>query len=283
MPPYGELIEAAREAAGLSRREAARRAGISDAWWRYVTRGWQNGPITGPADTVAVMARVVGLTPERLESEGERPDAAGKLREMIAREEADRAADPYADEDEALQEILRDERLPEDVRRGLVALAKAMRDRSDFERDGRSALRAPFLRGHHVQPRGPRPQFRSRAPGAGVGVYRGESVAVGADPLLEVAEPGLGVLLPFPVGPLAGAGLVNPERYRAARFGEGDRPGEPAVPPVHAELFPQREHPRPCRRHKPPQDAPRSVPHRPRPPPAVRSLSQENAAAPGRP
>jgi transcriptional regulator with XRE-family HTH domain len=83
LPPYGVLIEAVREKAGLSRREAARRAGISDAWWRYVAAGWQNGPVTGTADTVAAMARAVGVPPERLEAEGERPDAARVLRGIL--------------------------------------------------------------------------------------------------------------------------------------------------------------------------------------------------------
>jgi transcriptional regulator with XRE-family HTH domain len=143
MPPYGELIEAAREAAGLSRREAARRAGISDAWWRYVTRGWQNGPITGPADTVATMARVTGVTPERLESEGQRPDAAARLREMLA-EEAAREAEvpPLTHEDAALQAILDDDRLPIDVRRGMVALAEMMRRRTEAERGGGQGTRS---------------------------------------------------------------------------------------------------------------------------------------------
>jgi transcriptional regulator with XRE-family HTH domain len=80
-PPYGALIEEARDHAGLSIRESARRAGISDAWWRYVVNGRQgNNPVTGAADTVADMARVVGLDPDRLETDGERPDAARILR-----------------------------------------------------------------------------------------------------------------------------------------------------------------------------------------------------------
>lgn len=85
-PAYGLLIEAARKDAGLSVREAARRAGISDAWWRYVVRGYQNlsgggyGQMTGPADTVAEMARVVGIAADRLETEGQYPAAAAILR-----------------------------------------------------------------------------------------------------------------------------------------------------------------------------------------------------------
>jgi transcriptional regulator with XRE-family HTH domain len=80
-PPYGVLIEDAREAAGLSRREAARRAGYSDAWWRAIVSGWQgSGPVTGTAETVAAMARVAGVDPGRLAGEGGRPDAAEILR-----------------------------------------------------------------------------------------------------------------------------------------------------------------------------------------------------------
>src|SRR5580692_9792361 len=83
-PPYGELIERARGDAGLSKREAARRAGISDAWWRYVTEGRQGDtPVPGTAGTVAAMARAVGLSPERLEEEGQRKDAADALRKML--------------------------------------------------------------------------------------------------------------------------------------------------------------------------------------------------------
>jgi transcriptional regulator with XRE-family HTH domain len=89
-PPYGALIEAAREEAGLSRRDAARRAGVSDSWWRYVASGWQNhGPVTGTAETVAAMARAVGVTPEQLEAEGERPDAAKALRRMLREDPGD--------------------------------------------------------------------------------------------------------------------------------------------------------------------------------------------------
>ena len=85
-PPYGVLIEAARKDARLSARVAARRTGISEGWWRQVVRGYQtlsggaHGEVTGPAETVAAMAHTVGVTPEQLESEGERPDAAEALR-----------------------------------------------------------------------------------------------------------------------------------------------------------------------------------------------------------
>ena len=88
-PPEGVLIESARGAAKLSVREAARRAGISEGWWRQVARGYQSlsGGAFGivrdvPADTIARMARAAGVEPEQLAVEGQRPDAAEALRQM---------------------------------------------------------------------------------------------------------------------------------------------------------------------------------------------------------
>jgi hypothetical protein len=87
-PPEGVLIESARRDAKLSVREAARRAGISEGWWRQVVKGYQSlsggsfGTVRDvPADTVAKMAKAAGVTPEQLEGEGRRPDAAKILRE----------------------------------------------------------------------------------------------------------------------------------------------------------------------------------------------------------
>ena len=147
-PPYGELIETARENARLSRREAARRAGISDSWWRYVAAGWQNGPVPGSAETVAAMARVVNVSPEELEAEGERPDAARVLREMLrekpppARSVPDLAEAPDVAAvlfpgDKLKQAIWRlldpdtGEPLPEAQRAGLVAHVDKMRAGND--------------------------------------------------------------------------------------------------------------------------------------------------------
>ena len=81
-PPEGILIEAARKRIGLSIRESARRAGISEGWWRQVARGYQTlsggawGPVQAPPETVAKMARVVQLSAAQVENEGRRPDAA---------------------------------------------------------------------------------------------------------------------------------------------------------------------------------------------------------------
>lgn len=86
----GELIRLARMRATprLSIRAAAAKAGISAETWGYVERGYQSlgqgKPVRvhiPPADTLAHMANVVGLSPERLEEIG-RADAAKVLREI---------------------------------------------------------------------------------------------------------------------------------------------------------------------------------------------------------
>jgi hypothetical protein len=70
----------------LAVREAARRAGHGEARWRQITQGYQSVsgqyvPVRAPAETIARMARVVGVTPEQLEEVG-RTDAADELRNL---------------------------------------------------------------------------------------------------------------------------------------------------------------------------------------------------------
>jgi transcriptional regulator with XRE-family HTH domain len=60
----GRYLEDARETAGLSKRAAAGRAGISEGRWRQITRGFQPAgehqiPANPKKDTVARMARAV--------------------------------------------------------------------------------------------------------------------------------------------------------------------------------------------------------------------------------
>ena len=84
--PEGELIAAALEAhtPRLSARKAADLAGMSDGRWRQIVNGYQNAgagnyiPVKAPADTIARMADVVGVTPEQLMAAG-RGDAAQEL------------------------------------------------------------------------------------------------------------------------------------------------------------------------------------------------------------
>lgn len=56
--PLGDLLERARKELGISGREAARRAGISDGRWRQVIRGE-----SVPARTVVAMALAVEVDP----------------------------------------------------------------------------------------------------------------------------------------------------------------------------------------------------------------------------
>jgi hypothetical protein len=84
--PEGRLIAAAAKSKNLSIREAARRAGLSYGRWRQVTAGYQNvspgefAIVNAPALTVARMAAAVNLTPEQVETQGQRPDAAAIMR-----------------------------------------------------------------------------------------------------------------------------------------------------------------------------------------------------------
>jgi transcriptional regulator with XRE-family HTH domain len=115
-PPWGALLTKALASAKLSAREAARRAGISEGRWRQIASGYQvvspgvYAPVHGPAQTLARMAAVAGVTPAQLTQAG-RPDAARTL--------AGRAAD------ESHEQMLRRvrEMNPEQARELLAAIA----------------------------------------------------------------------------------------------------------------------------------------------------------------
>jgi|ERR1700722_1663730 len=83
-PPWGALITAALTRHGLSAREAARRAGLSEGRWRQITGGYQvvspgvYAQVHGPAATLARMAGAAGVTAAQLRAAG-RPDAADVL------------------------------------------------------------------------------------------------------------------------------------------------------------------------------------------------------------
>lgn len=82
--PEGALIERAMRVKGISGRQAASEAGISDARWRQIVNGYMSAgagqyvSVVGPDDTIARMARVVGVTPEQLREAG-RPESADLL------------------------------------------------------------------------------------------------------------------------------------------------------------------------------------------------------------
>ncbi|UWE07501.1 helix-turn-helix domain-containing protein [Actinacidiphila bryophytorum] len=98
-PPEGALLKRALVAARISQREAARRSGISETRWRQLVSGYQvvsrnKVPVRSPDETLARMARAVGVTAEELE-EADRGKAAAVLREAEA--DADNPAAPGAD------------------------------------------------------------------------------------------------------------------------------------------------------------------------------------------
>lgn len=126
--PLGELIEQAREEKGLSKREAARRAGISEGRWRQVVSGQQkSGNVTirvnpRPA-TIVAMARAVGV------DEKKAMDAAGYTSWIPqfapAVEHVDAIDVPADDPVEALiEEIYANAHMPEERKQELVRLIR---------------------------------------------------------------------------------------------------------------------------------------------------------------
>ena len=137
--PWGELIRVAREAQTprMSVKAAAELAGISPENWGHVERGYQAGRgrnrrVTGTPSTVAHMAYVVGLSPDRLVQAGN-PAAAAILTEMVRSDtEAPSSAegiDGYGDP--TLDHLARTPGLPEEVVRGLIVIARQMRESSE--------------------------------------------------------------------------------------------------------------------------------------------------------
>ncbi|MFI5783197.1 helix-turn-helix domain-containing protein [Nocardia sp. NPDC051570] len=68
---FGRLVQEARESAGLSKREAAKRAGISEARWRQLELGYevirqQTFPVKTTPETVAHIAKALGLSRDEL-------------------------------------------------------------------------------------------------------------------------------------------------------------------------------------------------------------------------
>lgn len=84
-------------------------AGLGDARWRQITSGYQSVSgnyieVKGPAETLARMARVVGVSAEDLEGAG-RKDAAEALKELTASSPS-RPTGPYTPPVDAVYEIM---------------------------------------------------------------------------------------------------------------------------------------------------------------------------------
>lgn len=100
-PPEAVLLRLARKAARITVEEAARAAGISKAWLSSIENGYdtraEDGirPVRAKDEVVAALADFLRISPERLATEGQRPDAALVLAEMHRqREEARREDKP---------------------------------------------------------------------------------------------------------------------------------------------------------------------------------------------
>ena len=125
-PPWGVLLTRALANAQLSARQASRRAGISEGRWRQIASGYQvvspgvYAPVHGPAQTLARMAAVAGVTAAQLTEAG-RPDAANAL--------ASREAD--TSHEQMLQRVR--EMSPEQARELLAAIAVQLGIKAETE------------------------------------------------------------------------------------------------------------------------------------------------------
>lgn len=99
----GRLLQDAREAAGLSRAEAAEKAGLSQSWWRKTEVGVTrtHGKETDYRPTAATLSRAaqaVGITPARILHAGEYPGYENKVDAPTPRDDLhamiDRLPDP---------------------------------------------------------------------------------------------------------------------------------------------------------------------------------------------
>lgn len=142
LTPLGRLLESAREARRpkLSQNATAKAAGISPTTYRRVIRGiarlgGRDVAFDGTPESIARIARVLGVTPEQLEEAG-RTDAAEELRALRREAMTDPHASPMdraeaiMDENERLAQLVveRFRRLNRKKRAAVVQLLDAMED-----------------------------------------------------------------------------------------------------------------------------------------------------------
>ncbi|MEW2570457.1 hypothetical protein [Streptomyces sp. NPDC047070] len=142
-PPEAALIRMARLARGLSPEKAADQTPIrlGGARWRHIERGFEPKrppkAVRAPDTTLAHMAHVVGVSPERLVEVG-RPEAAAVLREIQRQEsEADQQQDrPYANLADRLERTAWEMPLPVEDRRLIVDMLREARAQGRGEQRG---------------------------------------------------------------------------------------------------------------------------------------------------
>lgn len=155
-PAAATLIRLARQARGLSPEAAAKMTAIrlGGSRWREIEKGYKGAErrtVRPPALTLAHMAHVVGVSPERLH-EADRTDAAEILREILRQEaEAESEPAPYANLTDPLERAAWEADLPLSERTKMVDLLRQGRaralepppprtDLSDLLRERRVAL-----------------------------------------------------------------------------------------------------------------------------------------------
>jgi hypothetical protein len=146
-PPEGRLIAMALKRSKLSGRKAANRAGMSEGRWRQIVSGYQTisqgvyAPVHGPAETVARMAQVVGVTPEELD-DADRPDAAEELRHLTHAPTLDEINEQLDENARNIAELTANARpLSPRQQRALIEVAIAMRESDEPSNDGPSRSR----------------------------------------------------------------------------------------------------------------------------------------------
>ncbi|MFD9107179.1 hypothetical protein [Streptomyces bottropensis] len=128
-PSEATLIRLARQARGLSPEAAAQLVPIrlGGSRWREIEKGFkgtERKEVRAPALTLAHMAHVVGVAPERLDSAG-RTDAADILREILRQEpSAPIAPAPYADLSDRLERAAWESDLPLEERTEMIDLLR---------------------------------------------------------------------------------------------------------------------------------------------------------------
>lgn len=138
--PEGHLVEQATIKNGRSVRQLAANAGISDARWRHIVKGYQPKgggryePVIGPAATLARMAYVLELTPEELATAG-RADAAKSLADMQEAHERGQRAEPGDDLPDEIELIYQSD-LPASRKLDMIRMVLRLRAQAGAEHGG---------------------------------------------------------------------------------------------------------------------------------------------------
>lgn len=93
-PPEAVLLRRVRQASRISLDQAARAVDISKAWLSAIETGHDTRTrsgdgtrsVRGGDEIIAALAHYLHVSPERLETEGQRPEAAAVLGEMLLKD-----------------------------------------------------------------------------------------------------------------------------------------------------------------------------------------------------